>query len=111
MNTKKIGPGHDTEPEALTTHSSLLANHQHSDKTDLPVTFPSVPAARKALARLRTEVRDAKTFQQLDMASRTAEAIQRAFRPVREGSHEAGQVWTAAVPPLREELAYGPKAK
>jgi N6-adenosine-specific RNA methylase IME4 len=73
--------------------------------------FPTAPVALQTLSKLRKEVANAKTFEQLDAAARTASGIQKAFKPVREVADEAGLIWTAALNRLAEELAKLPKAK
>lgn len=73
--------------------------------------LPSVAAALKTLDRLEMEVRCAPSFEALDLAARTAAAIQQTFRPVKDVADKAGSVWIAADIRLAEELEKLGKAK
>lgn len=79
-------------------------------KKNIVQMLPSAVVALKTLDRLEKEIRNAPTFEKLDMAARTAAAMQLAFKPVKEVSDRAGEIWIESEVRLAEELAKLPKA-
>ena len=79
-------------------------------KQSLTHVLPSAVIALKTLDRLEIEIQNAPSFEKLDKAARTAAGLQLAFKPVKEVSDRAGEVWVEAECKLAEELAKIPKA-
>lgn len=79
-------------------------------KQSLVHVLPSAAVALKTLDRLEKEIQNAPNFAALDKAARTAAGLQLAFKPVKDVSDRAGEVWVEAEAKLAEELAKIPKA-
>jgi N6-adenosine-specific RNA methylase IME4 len=82
-----------------------------SKKPGKAIALRSIPPALAALDRLELEVKKADSFEKLEDLTRRAAAVQQAFRPVKEVSDRAGEIWIAADVRLAEELDKLPKAK
>lgn len=75
------------------------------------VVFRTGRLALKALEALSREVRSAKTMTALERIARTATAVQKAFKPIKEVADKAGMVRSDADLKLAAQLAKLPKAK